>query len=368
MPMQKDEFIAYMSNPASLDEKSLNNLKEILRDYPYFQAAHLLLVKNLSNLNHMKFDNQLRLSAAYVGNRQLLFRLISEGSAITQEQPIKASELDITAGSGISGPSTTPEPEVKIEVNKEEKSIADIVLEQVKEMKESLEKDSVAEKEKDSAAEKDKVAEQPVSRDTAEFFEIDDKLEITEAGPAQEEVGVKSKSLVDLLVIDEPLDEGDSETEETEAKKNPQEKRKKSKSTQKKTSLEKEIHLHESHSFTSWLSLFREDDYNSQNKSDYPQNKNQKGKRDLIEEFITKQPRMEKPDMLSGNEKVEDISQHSLMESEDFITETLANIYVKQKKYDKAISFYEKLSLKYPEKVSYFAIQIEEIKKLLTNN
>jgi hypothetical protein len=31
MLMQKDEFIAYMSNPASLDDKSLNNLKEILR-------------------------------------------------------------------------------------------------------------------------------------------------------------------------------------------------------------------------------------------------------------------------------------------------------------------------------------------------
>ena len=358
--MQKEEFIEYMSNPAGLDDKSLTNLKEILRDYPYFQAAHLLLVKNLSNLNHMKFDNQLRLSAAYVGNRQLLFRLISESSAIPQSESIKATEIDKNVSPEISAPITMPESVVTEEVKKEEKSIADIVLEQVKEMRESLEKDT--------SAEKGKEVKQPVSQEIGEFFEIDDKQQITEAGPAQEDKGIKSKSLVDLLVIDEPLDEGDAETNDPEAKKSPQGKGKKFKSTQKKTLLEKEIHLHENHSFTSWLSLFREDDNNSQNKSDYPQGKNQKDKNDLIEDFITKQPRMEKPDMMSGNEKVEDISQHSLLESEDFITETLANIYVKQKKFDKAISFYEKLSLKYPEKVSYFADQIEEIKKLLTNN
>lgn len=351
MPMQKDEFIDYMSNPAGLDEKSLTNLKEILRDYPYFQAAHLLLVKNLSNLNHMKFDNQLRLSAAYVGNRQLLFRLISEASSISESKSTDYQDIEqpVTEVTFVS-------TEVKDEADQEGKSIADIVLEQVKEMKESHGQQVSTE-----LIETD-------SSDTREIFEIDDKQQITEAGPVREDTGTKSKSLVDLLVIDEPSDEEDAIPDEPEERKKPVGKGKKPKSTQKKTLLEKEIHLHESHSFTSWLSLFREDDYNSPNKSQYPQSKNQKDKKDLIEDFITKQPRMEKPDMLSGNEKVEDISQHSLLESEDFITETLANIYVKQKKYDKAISFYEKLSLKYPEKVSYFAIQIEEIKKLLTNN
>jgi hypothetical protein len=360
MPMQKDEFIAYMSNPASLDDKSLNNLKEILREYPYFQAAHLLLVKNLSNLGHMKFDSQLRLSAAYVGNRQLLFRLISESSTIPQDQPIKTNEPIKTEGSEISVHLTIPEPGVKEEEKKEEKSIADIVLEQVKEMKESLEKDIPAEKGKEP--------EQIASRDTGEFFEIDDKLEITEAGPAMHDSVSKSRSMVDLLVIDEKSNEGESESTEPAGKKKLREERKTTTSLQKKTSLEKEIHLHETHSFTSWLSLFREEEFHSQNKSDFPRGDKRKNKNDLIEDFITKQPRMEKPDMLAGNEKVEDISKHSLMESEDFITETLAKIYVKQKKYDKAISFYEKLSLKYPEKVSYFADQIEEIKKLLTNN
>ena len=55
----------------------------------------------------------------------------------------------------------------------------------------------------------------------------------------------------------------------------------------------------------------------------------------------------------------------SLLESDELITETLANIYCQQKKYDKALDAFKKLSLKYPEKSIYFAARIEEIEKYL---
>ncbi len=62
------------------------------------------------------------------------------------------------------------------------------------------------------------------------------------------------------------------------------------------------------------------------------------------------------------------IIEKSILEDEELVTETLANIYLSQKNYDKALSSYQKLSLKYPEKSIYFASRIKEIEVIKNNN
>ncbi len=55
------------------------------------------------------------------------------------------------------------------------------------------------------------------------------------------------------------------------------------------------------------------------------------------------------------------------VDDENFFTETLAKIYVKQKRYSKALEIIKKLSLKYPKKNAYFADQIRFLEKLIIN-
>lgn len=50
-----------------------------------------------------------------------------------------------------------------------------------------------------------------------------------------------------------------------------------------------------------------------------------------------------------------------------YFTETLARIYIKQKRYDKALQIIKNLNLKFPEKNIYFADQIRYLEKLIIN-
>ncbi len=95
------------------------------------------------------------------------------------------------------------------------------------------------------------------------------------------------------------------------------------------------------------------------------QNKPDK-KQTLIEEFLKAQPKMPLvKDHVS--ESPMDVQKQKELENDDFVTETLASIYAQQGYYKKAIQIFEKLSLKYPEKSTYFAAQIEKIKNLMNN-
>ncbi len=83
-------------------------------------------------------------------------------------------------------------------------------------------------------------------------------------------------------------------------------------------------------------------------------------KLNIIDRFIEADPKIPpvgKTEAINSNIKQD-------FNSEELMTETLAKVLVKQKKYKKAISAYKILSLKYPEKNVFFAGQIQKIKKL----
>ena len=85
----------------------------------------------------------------------------------------------------------------------------------------------------------------------------------------------------------------------------------------------------------------------------------------IIDNFLLNEPRITptKSDFFNPV----NLAQKSCEEHEDFYTETLASICLRKGNYAKAIKIYENLCLKFPEKSSYFAEKIKEIKKVQQN-
>jgi len=110
----------------------------------------------------------------------------------------------------------------------------------------------------------------------------------------------------------------------------------------------------EEYSFSEWLSLSKVNKIDRTLKPNTQQ---------LIDNFIDKKTSISKPKKTAFF-KAMPLARESLIENESLVTPTLAKVYLEQGYYDKAISAYTKLCLKYPEKNSLFAKQIKLINKL----
>jgi len=119
--------------------------------------------------------------------------------------------------------------------------------------------------------------------------------------------------------------------------------------------------------YTSYL--LREDLPADQSPDDVPAFRGQS----LIDDFIsrTEEEPAVRPEPVFHEEEVqpavESTGPDANSEEDGYFTETLAKIYVRQKRYSKALEIIKKLSLKYPKKNAYFADQIRFLEKLIIN-
>ena len=126
----------------------------------------------------------------------------------------------------------------------------------------------------------------------------------------------------------------------------------------------------EQHSFQEWLQLSRTKPIEREKES--PINlplpiidEDKRKKLELIDKFIEASPKISPVKHGVASTVTFDLN---AADNSFLMTETLARVYLEQKKYQKAIQAYEILILKYPEKSSFFADRISDIKILQHNN
>jgi hypothetical protein len=267
--MTREQMVRYIDDPSGLNERTLGELREILDEYPYFQSAHLLYIRNLQSEGNFRFSGQLKTCAVYATDRTILYHLLNAGPS---KRPLHEFPLEFNPSSGF---------------------------------------------------------KEPVLID----FSDDPQQQRDESGETLASLlNLAGTGHYELLNFDLPdkaysIEDAESNTEKPLSE------------------LVKEI---------SHLAAKNGKEKESVQNAD------------LIDRFIKDNPafNIRHAENPAFSEKL-DKQADSTGDKDDFITETLARIYVNQGLYKKAINAFEKLSLKYPEKSVYFARQIEEVSNLL---
>ena len=125
-----------------------------------------------------------------------------------------------------------------------------------------------------------------------------------------------------------------------------------------------EFNTNETHSFQEWLKLSATPTIERMEVKEEKKLKNLRNV-DLINKFITSKPKI-KP--VRKTVSLKNLAKENSFSSNELMTETLAKVYLEQKSYKKAIQAYRILSLKYPEKNSFFADRIADLEQIEINN
>ena len=314
--MKSNDFTYALQHPQSMTHQQTELIKSLIDNFPYMQSARAIYLKGLKDQSSLNYNQELKTTAAYTTDRSILFDYITSDSFIQNEisQFIKQN-VEHLKHIEVDAEHISPNKNLPIDER---------LKQQIIDTQDTLDPSLFLPK--------DQRPQKPKG------FNLDglDTPEVKTKSNISQEVSAK-----DILNLGQPLPFSKTET----------------------------------HSFNEWLKLTRykpidrfKGKYTSgrQSNEDTTSNLDEKTKKfELIDEFIAKNPKI-KPGATSAPKG--NLAKAQMIQPEALMTETLARIYVEQKNYKKAIQSYKILSLKYPEKSSFFANQIKAVEQLQEQN
>ncbi|MFN4197405.1 MAG: tetratricopeptide repeat protein [Flavobacterium sp.] len=361
--MNVTEFTYLLNHPNAVNEKQSKALEAVIDSFPYFQSARALYLKGLYNQDSYKYNFVLKQTAAHTTDRSVLFDFITSDEFTIIDRNVyerkleELMQMDVHSCEVLSEeePWTEGETETEIEVKVEETESQTITEENTEETAEEfLQEEAIID-----ALTEEKELEQPL-------FRLTENEPILDLGQDKDFVDNLTEQVIEVVPSDDEPTEISAEASQA--------------SVQEITQTEENLQLgkplafkkDERHSFQEWLQLtsiqpiqrVQEPKEVSVPKETTPKPEENKLKKlELIDKFIESNPKIS-----PVKEAVEPTVSVEIPDTSHLMTETLARVYLEQKKYQKAIQAYEILILKYPEKSVFFADRIRDIKKLQQNN
>jgi hypothetical protein len=312
--MNKETFAKYISDPSLLDNDTLPEIKAMLDEFPYFQSAWVLYIKNLHAIKDIRYENKLKTASAFVSDRKHLHDLL-KGTYIPTITPVPVHTQFIASPQ-------EPEQPQSDDANPDTVETQNLVS-----LPETQEEDFTPVQTQFIASPQEENVPTPKP-------EISQQ-QIKEAIEKQlQSLGINANITFSDGSANIKIDFGANAEKQASSKEE----------NVIEQPIEQEVIAEKPH-------------------EDKPQTHSSKRqKMDLIDQFLVSEAKIVPIKNYHSDSK---LSTESLLEDEELFSEKLAKIYIKQGLLEKALTTYEKLYLKYPEKSAYFATQIEYVKRLI---
>lgn len=385
--MTRIEYL--VAHPYEVEKSDIPLLKKEVEKYPYFYTLRALLLYGLKKENHPSFEDYLNKTSIHSSNRVDLYHYINS-EPIQKEIQTKTETISPEMEELV-------ENEIISEIIENNNETVEVIDEIIEEKEEELNQKIEVVSETNSEEINEDIVDEMIENDTEEselrtdhVVDIISDEELNEVAEITNKVVVENNSKEENLTSENDIENAVQQTSGIEIiESEPQQVIETIEDNQEEEiveglsenaevieefepeTIEEKIEIIENNSddstfsFSDWLKKVPSQSKTQQEIEEEQEIAEREIKYKLIDDFLEKNPKivpMKKTDITPVNTPSNFVQ--NTEEYSDLMTETLAQIYIEQKKYDKAIKAYKILILKYPEKNSLFANRIKEIENL----